>query len=115
MPENKEPDRPVPQEQELESTRSEKFFKVYANSAQIETSVWDFQLIFGELTKTAGKLVIEQSVAIVMSPQHAKAFVGVLANNIREYEKKVGEIKLPTTKEGTEEPIEKGEKPPAKN
>ena len=102
MRERKEPVRPTAQEQELESVRSERFFKVYANSAQIETTVWDFKLIFGEITKADDKMVIEQSVAIVMSPQHLKAFVGVLTHNLREYEKRVGEIKLPAPEEAGE-------------
>src|SRR3989442_15009556 len=102
MPERKEPTRPTTQEKELESVRSEGFLRVYANSAQIETTVWDFKLIFGEMAKVGGKMVIEQSVAIVMSPQHLKAFVGVLAHNLREYEKRVGEIKLPAPEEAPE-------------
>src|SRR5712691_9755447 len=95
MRESKEPARPTAQEKELESVRSENFVRVYANSAQIETTLWDFKLIFGEIAKSGDKMVIDESVAIVMSPQHAKAFVGVLANNLREYEKRVAEIKLP--------------------
>lgn len=85
MRERKEPARPAAQQHELESVRSEGFLKVYPNSAQIETTVWDFKLIFGEMAKAGDKMVIEQSVAIVMSPQHLKALVGVLAHNLREY------------------------------
>lgn len=81
---------------EIESVRSSAFFKVYSNSVQIETGPWDFRLIFGEVTKSGeNKITIEQSVGVVMSPQHAKALLGVLAHNIRAYEDRVGEIKLP--------------------
>jgi len=85
------------QERELQVFRSEEFVKVYANNVQIETSIWDCRLTFGELTKaTDGKPSVEQLVTVVMSPQHAKALVGVLAGNLQQYEKQVGEIKLPS-------------------
>jgi hypothetical protein len=32
---------------------------------------------------------------LVMSPQHAKALLGIFASNVQEYEKQMGEIKLP--------------------
>jgi len=81
----------------LESVRSDGFFRTYANSAQIETSVWDLKFVFGELLRTGNKIVVEQTVAISMSPQHAKALLGVLETNIREYEKKFGKINLPAS------------------
>ena len=37
-----------------------------------------------------GKTVIEQTVAVRMSPQHANALAGVLMGNVREYEKQAG-------------------------
>jgi hypothetical protein len=86
-------------EQELETVRSPNFFKVYANSVQIEACVWDLRLIFGELTRPGGKLLVEQSVAVTMSPQHAKALSTVLATNLQEYERKFGQINLPPRKE----------------
>jgi len=90
----RQPGSPI-QQQDLEAVRSEKFLKIYANAANIETTVWDFNLVFGELKKIDDKIFIEQTVAITMSPQHAKALAGVLAGNVKEYEKQVGEIKLP--------------------
>jgi hypothetical protein len=84
-----------PQPQELPAVKSEKFQRVYSNAANIEVTAWDFNIIFGELKKTEGKMTIEQSVMVTMSPQHAKALADILSNNVREYEKNVGEIKLP--------------------
>lgn len=89
------PTDPTSQPQELEAIKGEKFVTLYANAANIETTAWDFNLLFGELKKRGDKFVIEQSVAIRMSPQHAKALAGILINNVKEYEKQVGEIKLP--------------------
>ncbi len=96
MPDTEKPAEP---QVEIETARSERFVVLYANNAEIETSVWDFRLTFGELRKAGSKLVAEQSATIIMSPQHAKALAGVLASNVREYEKKVGEIKLPMREE----------------
>jgi len=84
--------------QELETVRSDKFQRIYANAANIEVTVWDFKLTFGELKKLNNKVVIEQSIEVTMSPQHAKALAGILINNIKEYENQAGEIKLPQTK-----------------
>jgi len=100
MPENKVArSAPKEQEQELETVRSPNFLKIYVNSAQIEASIWDFRLIFGEMTQSSGKLLVEQSLAVIMSPQHAKALLNILASNLQEYEKKVGQINLPPRKE----------------
>jgi len=93
MPDNKTPQ--PPQQQELPTVPAEKFARTYANAANMEVTPWDFKIVFGELKKSEGKLVIEQSVEVTMSPQHAKALAEILNNNIREYEKNVGEIKLP--------------------
>jgi hypothetical protein len=79
----------------IPSFRSDKFTKVYANSANLEITPWDFKLVFGELIRDKGEHKIEEIVAVVMSPQHAKALLNVMQNNVREYEKQVGEIKLP--------------------
>ena len=86
---------PANPEPQLELEKSPTFCRFYANSAQIEVTPWDFRLIFGELVKTGSKPKVEQSVAVIMSPQHAKALLGVLAANLREYESKIGKIDLP--------------------
>lgn len=81
---------------QLESYRSDKFATIYSNAANLDVSPWDFRFTFGELKPEPGKMPkIEQMVGIVMSPQHAKAFSEMLATHVREYEKNVGEIKLP--------------------
>jgi len=98
------PGSPQPNQLEaLETVRSEKFFKVYANAANLEMTAWDFKIIFGELRKSGDKVVIEQSVEVTMSPQHTKALAGVLINHVKEYEKHIGEIKLPQPPEAQKE------------
>jgi flagellar protein FlaG len=47
----------------------------YANSVQIRVNVWDFFLVY-------------------LSPQQAKALLGILQQNVAGYESAFGEIKL---------------------
>jgi Protein of unknown function (DUF3467) len=90
------PEKPASEQpKELETVRSEKYFRIYSNATHLEVTPWDFTFIFGETKRGGDKAVIEQSVGIIMSPQHAKAFLKIFNDNLREYEKKVGEIKVP--------------------
>lgn len=76
----------------------------YANSVQIRASVWDFLLIFGRLQpQTASEVEVHNFQGIYLSPQQAKALVTVLEQNIVQYEKTFGEIKLdPTIAQSTQ-------------
>jgi len=85
------PDKPV----QVEFTEGEKFTKLYSNSVQLVVGPWDFTFTFGEVKKPGDNPVVENQVAVIMSPQHAKAFANILMNHVSEYEKKIGEIKLP--------------------
>lgn len=86
-------------QQQLQTVRSDKYTRMYTNSCTLEINPWDFTFIFGEIKREAGVPLpkIEEQVAIIMSPQHAKALLGILATNLREYEKAVGQINLPET------------------
>ena len=80
---------------EIDSTRSDKFQKIYSNAANLEVTVWDFTFFFGQLIKRNNKPCIEYELAVTMSPQHAKVLSQILAQNVKDYEANVGEIKLP--------------------
>jgi hypothetical protein len=95
----------MPDDPQLEFVRSERFTTVYTNSANLEVTPWDFRLTFGELQRVPNKSPrVEQFVAVVMSPQHAKALLAILRNHVEEYEKQVGEIKLPQPTASEEKP-----------
>lgn len=67
----------------------------YANSVQIRVNVWDFFLVFGTLQQQSETQVdIQNFQGIYLSPQQAKALLGVLQNNVAGYESTFGEIKL---------------------
>ena len=67
----------------------------YSNSVQIRVNVWDFFLQFGTIhQKTQEEVEIKSFQGIYLSPQQAKALLGVLHQNIAQYESAFGEIKL---------------------
>jgi flagellar protein FlaG len=67
----------------------------YANSVQVRVSVWDFFLIFGRLQpQTPDQVEVHNFQGIYLSPQQAKALMTILEQNVAQYEKTFGEIKL---------------------
>jgi flagellar protein FlaG len=67
----------------------------YANSVQIRVNLWDFFLMFGNISQTSPENVqIHNFQGIYMSPQQAKALLGVLQQNVSQYETAFGEIRL---------------------
>ncbi len=69
----------------------------YANSVQIRVSVWDFLLIFGRLQPLAtDEVEVQNFQGVYVSPQQAKALLTILQQNVAQYEKAFGEIKLDT-------------------
>lgn len=77
----------------FQTARAENFKTVYANSAQMEVNTWDFTFIFGKVRLGSTPIpVIDQELAVVMSPQHAKVMLDVLAREVKRYEDILGEI-----------------------
>jgi len=67
----------------------------YANSVQMRVNIWDFFLVFGTLqAQTENHVEIRNFQGIYLSPQQAKALLGLLQQNIAGYETAFGEIKL---------------------
>lgn len=93
MPDKDEPASPEPNSPL--SVRAGVLARVYANNAQVEMSVWDLRITFGEFLRVGKEIRVEQSVSVTMSPQHAKALLRVLSTNLSEYESRFGEINLP--------------------
>src|SRR5258707_10076426 len=70
----------------------------YANSVHVRVSVWDFLLVFGRLQpQTTGDVEVQNFQGIYLSPQQAKALTTILEQNVVQYEKTFGEIKLDPT------------------
>jgi flagellar protein FlaG len=67
----------------------------YSNSVQVRWSVWDFFLVFGTFQQQTDEAVdIKNFQGIYVSPQQAKALMMILEQNVANYEKTFGEIKL---------------------
>jgi hypothetical protein len=83
-------------------SEQEKKLPLYSNSVNVKTTPWDLEFAFGHALDVdkEGKLTVASRAVVVMSPAHAKAFLGVLADNLQQYEKEFGEIAWPkkTTK-----------------
>ncbi len=69
--------------------------ETYANSVQIRVNLWDFYLMFGTINQSAPEHVeIQNFQGIYLSPQQAKALLGLIQQNVSQYEAAFGEIKL---------------------
>ena len=67
----------------------------YANSVQVRVNVWDFFLVFGTLQpRSETEVEVNNFTGIYLSPQQAKALMTILEQNMVQYEKTFGEIKL---------------------
>ncbi|HMK31264.1 MAG TPA: DUF3467 domain-containing protein [Terriglobales bacterium] len=67
----------------------------YANSVQVRVNVWDFFLVFGTMKQQVeNEVEIHNFQGIYLSPQQAKALMTILQQNVANYEKTFGEIKL---------------------
>ena len=67
----------------------------YANSVQVRVNVWDFFLVFGTLQQqTETQVEVRNFQGVYLSPQQAKALLTILQQNVVNYEKTFGEIKL---------------------
>lgn len=84
---------PTPPNVKLE--QSSDYRESYANSVQMRVNIWDFFLVFGTLQQqTENQVDIRNFQGIYLSPQQAKALLGLLQQNVSGYEAAFGEIKL---------------------
>jgi flagellar protein FlaG len=80
---------------EIRLTQSPDYRENYSNSVQVRVSVWDFFLVFGTLQgQTEQQVEVRNFQGIYLSPQQAKALLSILEQNVVNYEKAFGEIKL---------------------
>ena len=75
--------------------RTSEYREGYANSVQVQKSVWDFRLTFGTAyQETAEQITINTFQTVYLSPQQAKALCNVLEQNLLQYEHTFGAISL---------------------
>jgi len=79
----------------LQLVNSPDYRESYANSVQMRVNIWDFFLVFGTLQQASETQVeIRNFQGVYLSPQQAKALLGLLQQNVANYESMFGEIKL---------------------
>ena len=84
-----------PTQPSVRLTNTADYRENYANSVQIRVNVWDFFLVFGTLIQQSETQVeIQNFQGIYLSPQQAKALLGLMQQNVSQYEAAFGEIKL---------------------
>ena len=85
----------LPPQPQVKLTNSPDYRESYANSVQMRVNFWDFFLAFGTLQQQSESQVeIKNFQGIYLSPQQAKALLGLLQQNVTGYESAFGEIKL---------------------
>ena len=97
QPENRYTGIPLsnPIQPNVKLTNTGDYRENYANSVQVRVNVWDFFLVFGTLLQQSETQVeIQNFQGIYLSPQQAKALLGILQQNVAGYESAFGEIKL---------------------
>ena len=70
----------------------------YANFVVVTHSPAEFVMDYTRILPGVPKAKVHSR--IIMAPQHAKAFLGALNDNIKKFESKHGEIKMPSSGEG---------------
>ena len=84
-----------PAQPNIKLTNTPEYREHYANSVQVRVNVWDFFLVFGTLQQpTESEVEVRNFQGIYLSPQQAKALLGLLQQNVAGYESAFGEIKL---------------------
>lgn len=93
----KQADKRAPRKvSEFPHIRHESYTTVYANFAQCALTPWDISILFGELGEAiTGEAAVIDRVAVTLTPQLAKALLGILTANLRGYEAQFGEIQMP--------------------
>ncbi len=85
----------LPTHPNVKLANSSDYREGYANSVQMRVNIWDFFLVFGTLQQQSETQVeIRNFQGIYLSPQQAKALLGLLQQNVAGYENAFGEIKL---------------------
>jgi len=85
----------IPTQPNFTVVNTSDYRETYANSVQVRVNVWDFFLVFGTMQQQAENQVdVRNFQGIYLSPQQAKALTAILQQNVTNYEKTFGEIKL---------------------
>jgi flagellar protein FlaG len=86
---------PIPVQPNIKLVNTPEYRESYANSVQVRVNVWDFFLVFGVMQPASeSEVEVRNFQGVYLSPQQAKALTSILQQNVAQYEKTFGEIKL---------------------
>lgn len=72
------------------------FSSIYSSSANIEANFNDIKVFFGQIVEaTPEKIVLEERIAIIMTPEQAKSLMKALQITVNSYESLYGPIRNP--------------------
>jgi hypothetical protein len=84
-----------PAQPNIKLVNTSEYREGYANSVQVRVNVWDFFLVFGTLQQASeSEVEVRNFQGVYLSPQQAKALMSILQQNVSQYEKTFGDIKL---------------------
>jgi flagellar protein FlaG len=84
-----------PAQPNIKLVNTSEYRESYANSVQVRVNVWDFFLVFGTLQQASeSEVEVRNFQGVYLSPQQAKALMSILQQNVSQYEKTFGDIKL---------------------
>ena len=76
--------------------RSPNHVSIYVNQSEFGITPWDVHIMLGKIQGTTPEgFALEELATVIMSPQHAKAFMYALASNLQIWEDQFGSIQLP--------------------
>jgi hypothetical protein len=81
-------------EEQNKDSQTERIRTVYSNIVRIGHSPYEFMLDFGQFQPEGKRAFMD--VRVITSPQHAKAILKALKDNIAIYEEKYGKINIET-------------------
>ena len=85
----------IPVQPNIKLVNTSDYRESYSNSVQVRVNVWDFFLVFGTLQQQSeNEVEVRNFQGVYLSPQQAKALMTILQQNVTNYEKTFGEIKL---------------------
>ncbi len=66
----------------------------YSNNATVVATQWDIHVYFGQVRESEpGKMIADESIGIIMTPEHAVALSNILKHALEQYEASNGKIR----------------------
>lgn len=86
--------RPTEEEVRERTTKASTFQTLYANQVRLAPSFYDIRVFFGQSSVTPkNEQTFEDHLAVVLSPECAKAFLNNLLLSVQKYEEVFGKIR----------------------